>query len=210
MAGVIKICGLTNADDIAAAQACGADYFGFILYARSPRGISPTDLCALLDVVDVRAHAVGVFVNATPVHVQAVASAAGLAAVQLHGDEPEDAFRDFPLPIWRAVRLRAGGVEPAPAVWGAERYVVDADVPGQYGGTGVVADWTAAAALASTRPVMLSGGLSPDNVADAIRIVKPLGVDVSSGVEAERGRKDHDLISAFTDAARAAFAVACA
>jgi phosphoribosylanthranilate isomerase len=127
-----------------------------------------------------------------------------LYAVQIHGDETAGEFRGAGLTVWRAVRLGGGTYRPDPASWPAERYVVDAAVPGQYGGTGRPADWQAASALARRFPVMLAGGLTPRNVADAVRAVRPVGVDVASGVEIEPGRKDRRKVAAFIGAARQA------
>lgn len=108
----------------------------------------------------------------------------------------------MPLPVWRAVKRVAAAWAPVPAQWPAARYLVDAAVAGQYGGTGQVADWAAAAELARAHAVMLAGGLTPENVAEAVRAVQPLGVDVVSGVEREPGRKDHARMAAFIRAAR--------
>ncbi len=199
----IKICGLTNKSDAVAALEMGADYLGFILYSGSPRGISAEDLRGILDNLGGIRNGVGVFVNESPSVVAKVAADCALCAVQMHGDEPVGAFDDFPLPVWRAVTFRDGACCPDPSSWLAERYVVDAAVPGVYGGSGVTADWKAAAEMALRRPVMLAGGLTSENVAAAIRTVQPLGVDTASGVEAEPGRKDHSKMEAFIRAVRA-------
>ena len=193
----IKICGLTCLDDAKAALDAGADFLGFVTYPRSPRAISPQKLRSLLDQLGGAARSVAIFVNEPARHVREVARDCGLYAAQIHGDERAEDFADMPVPVWRAVRLRGGAREPQPDTWFAVRYVVDAVVPGQYGGTGVPADWAAAARFAGKYPTMLAGGLTPENVADAIRRVKPAGVDVSSGVETAPGRKDHARIAQF-------------
>lgn len=200
----VKICGLTNRDDAQHALDLGADYLGFVVYAKSPRGIDATALRRIVDNLKGPFRAVGVFVNASPAAVKRLARDCGLHAVQLHGDEPVAAFQDIPVPVWRAVRMEHGRPAPAPDDWPAARYVVDAHVPGRYGGTGVQADWRAAAALAAQRPVMLAGGLTPGNVAAAIAAVRPLGVDTASGVEREPGKKDPDKVAAFIRRARSA------
>lgn len=187
-----------------AALDLGADYLGFVLYAKSPRGISPTKLFGILDKVDGIRNAVGVFVNRPRAEVARIVSDCGLCAAQIHGDEAADEFQGLAWPVWRAVGLKAGNCRPDPADWPATRYVVDAAVTGLYGGTGKTADWAAAADLAARHPVMLAGGLTPDNVGDAIRTVRPVGVDVASGVEAEPGRKDLGKMRAFIQAARSA------
>jgi phosphoribosylanthranilate isomerase len=193
----IKICGMTNRDDIMDALELGADYVGFVLYDKSPRGISAREMRLILDSIDVPLKAVGVFVNESRRNVETVADDCGLHAVQLNGDEQAGDFVDLAVPVWRVVRLRGQECSPDPATFRAARYVVDAAVPGMYGGTGVTADWEAAEKLAAGRPVMLAGGLTPDNVAEAVRAVKPTGVDAASGVEAEPGRKDMDKVREF-------------
>jgi len=213
----VKICGMTNRDDVVAALDYGADYVGFVLYAESARGTSVPAMRGILDGISRPLRAVGVFVNEPRKAVEQTALDCGLHAVQVHGDEQAEDFVDFPVPLWRAVWI--GGTGPASLrpclletdsrgshdlhrAWPAERYVVEAAVPGMYGGTGVAADWSRAADLAAERRVMLAGGLTPDNVEQAIETVNPLGVDVASGVEAEPGRKDHDKMKTFIERAK--------
>jgi phosphoribosylanthranilate isomerase len=202
----IKICGLTNAEDALCALEAGADFLGFVLYAGSPRAISTADLARVLQRIGRPVRAVGVFVNTARAVVETVASDCGLCAAQIHGDEEAREFAGMPLPVWRAVAARQGRLRPEPAEWPAARYVVDAAPPGVYGGAGVKADWDAARTLARRVPVMLAGGLTPDNVAEAVRAVRPAGVDVSSGVERAPGRKDWDKVKSFIRAAREAAA----
>ncbi|MBL7114478.1 MAG: phosphoribosylanthranilate isomerase [Kiritimatiellae bacterium] len=198
----IKICGLTNVEDARAALALGADYLGFVMYAKSPRGISAERLRSIRDALPDETRCIAVFVNESRDVVLRVAEECRLYAVQIHGDEAVDAFRDMPLPVWRALAVSAQGVRPFPAEWPADRYVVDAPAPGRYGGSGEVADWDVAAKLAVDSPVMLAGGLTPENVVSALQAVKPLGVDVASGVEATPGVKDHVKMKAFFERCR--------
>lgn len=200
----IKICGLTSSEDALVARDAGADYLGFVLYARSPRAVSVEALAAIVKTLGTGVCAVGVFVNASPAFVRETAVRCGLAAVQVHGNELADGFRAMPVPVWRAVAVTETGCIPEPAAWPAARYVADAAAPGQYGGSGTLADWDRAAALAARFPLLLAGGLTPLNVAGAIRKVRPLGVDVSSGVEQAPGRKSHEAVRAFIAAARQA------
>lgn len=199
----VKICGLTNLDDARWALEEGADYLGFVLYSKSPRCVTARQLVAIADGLPETVRMVGVFVNEAPVLVKEIAEACGLAAVQLHGDEDVNDFSGLEVPVWRAIRWKAGEWSPEPTVWKPERFLVDAPSPA-YGGTGAKADWTAAAAFVAGHRAMLAGGLDPDSVGEAILRVKPLGVDVSSGVEMRPGRKDHKKVGAFIRAARSA------
>jgi phosphoribosylanthranilate isomerase len=200
----IKICGLTNRDDLCTAIEAGADYVGFVLYERSARGISVSRMQALLAGLAVPVRAVGVFVNMARAEVERVCRDTPLYAAQMHGDEDVSDFLGFPGRMWRAVALRGGQPVPEPAGWPADRYVLDAAVAGQYGGTGVKADWDWAASMAQCWPVMLAGGLTALNVEDAVRRVRPRGVDVASGVEMSPGRKDPVKVRAFVAAVRGA------
>jgi phosphoribosylanthranilate isomerase len=209
----IKICGLTRLDDCLAAVDAGADTLGFNFYPRSPRRLTPED-CALL-VADLARRAapvktVGIFVNQAPAEVAALLDRCGLDLAQLHGDErPESlaalrgrAFMALSDPDPSLDRLEAlARISP-----GRPAFLIDALVPGAYGGTGQTADWDRARAIAARYPILLAGGLTPDNVAAAIAAVQPWGVDVASGVESAPGQKDHAKIRAFVTAARAALA----
>lgn len=200
----IKICGLTSLGDARVALEAGADYLGFVLYERSPRAVPVDALASIVRGLGQGVRAVGVFVNASPAFVRETALRCGLSAVQIHGDESPEAFASMPVPVWRSLSVSAEGCKPEPAAWPAARYLADAAAPGAYGGTGTLADWDQAAVLAKRVPLMLAGGLTVANVAAAIRQVRPLGVDVSSGVEAEPGRKSHEAVRAFVAAARQA------
>ena len=192
----VKICGLTNLTDALTASENGADYLGFVLYPGSPRHIAPAALERLVGKLPPKCRTVGVFVNEQPGRVVDIARSCGLHAVQIHGDEAAQEFAGLPWTLWRAVRLAGGAWLPDPGQWPAARVVVDAAAPG-YGGSGETADWDRAAELARQRPVLLAGGLTPDNVAEAVRRVQPVGVDVASGVEARPGVKDPSLVKAF-------------
>ena len=197
----IKICGLTNLDDARWALEAGADYLGFVLYPKSPRAITVKELIRITDDLPETAKKVGVFVNEAPVLVKQVANACGLAAVQLHGDEEPLDFAGIGVPLWRAIRLQEGNWNPAPGAWAPERFVMDGFSPA-FGGAGIKVDWTAASQFASHHRAMLAGGLDPETVRDAIVRVRPIGVDVSSGVELAPGRKDFKRVAAFIQAVR--------
>lgn len=198
----IKICGLTNLDDALLALKLGADYLGFVLYSRSPRYIDAARLKSICDKLPATAKKVGVFVNSDKDFVIKTAVECRLHAVQFHGDENIDKMMPFPVNVWKAVRIESGCPElPADAPL-AERIVLDSSVDGLYGGTGRQIDLTTASQISSRYKIMLAGGLTPENVKDAITAVKPLGVDVSSGVETRPGIKDQAKVSAFIKAAR--------
>lgn len=219
---LVKICGLCTVDHALAAARAGADMLG-VVFAPSRRRITPDQAARIIaDLrsrgVGERVRMVGLFVNETPAVINATAARCGLDYVQLSGDERPEQAAGIDRPVIKSVRLSD---DPAERAWldlaGAQfasgssapassfRFapcplIVDAHVPGSYGGTGTLANWEAAAMLAQRVPFLLAGGLNPDNVAAALEQVRPRGVDVSSGVEAG-GVKDSALIEAFLQAA---------
>jgi len=200
----IKICGITNLDDARAAIDAGADYLGFVIYDESPRAVSPDTLRRIREKLDKNVKCVGVFVNKPSLAVAKIAADCALDFVQLCGEEHYDSFRLLPLPIWRVIRFQNRQALPAPAKWPAERYVLDSSQDGFYGGTGTAMDWTIAAQIAKEHKIMLAGGLTPTNIATAIRIVRPFGIDVSSGVEYRHGQKDHEKMRFFIEVVKKA------
>ena len=211
----IKICGVTSGNDARAAKEFGADALGLNFYEPSPRSILPdkTDLRPF----QVGVVRVGVFVNADAQVIEDFVRTHELMAVQLHGDEPPTFLREISdCFVIQARRLDDRGVaaiaEDLEACDTAGRLpdavLVDALTPGRYGGTGETVSW---AGLADHQrwlgdiPLILAGGLTPENVAEAIRIVRPYGVDVASGVESSPGVKDHEKMRSFIQAARSAF-----
>ena len=205
-AGRIKICGLTHEDDVRVAAAAGADFAGFVLAETSPRYVDLDRLRALAATVPPGSGKVGVFVNATVATVVSAIEAGSLDVVQLHGDDPPETARAIGVQrVWKAFRLGTSEDVAAATAYPAAALLVDAGSDRQRGGTGQLSNWELAADLAARRPVMLAGGLNPGNVAAAIQRVRPLGVDVGSGVECCPGRKDHRAVRAFIAAARTAF-----
>lgn len=205
----VKICGLRVAEHALAAVAAGADMLGFV-FAPSRRQVTPAEAAALVQAVRAAGAAqpvlcVGLFVNEQPARIIEIVARCGLDAAQLSGDEPCSILAALPadLPLLKAVRLGGAPEEQAWLDSAVPRVtlLVDARVPGSYGGTGVVADWVQAATLARQRAIMLAGGLAPDTVGAAMRQVQPWAVDVSSGVETQ-GAKDSAKIHAFVAAAR--------
>jgi phosphoribosylanthranilate isomerase len=202
----VKICGITNAEDAKAAVETGADALGFVFHAASPRGIAPDTARRIIAQLPPMVLAVGVFVNEEAKVVRDLMDLCGLALAQLHGDESVGYCESLGRPVLRAIRLRDRGSLLALAEYkgraGVRGFVIDAFSESSYGGTGRVVNWELAAEAARAAPVVLAGGLTPQNVGEAIRAVRPYGVDVSSGVEASPGKKDHDKVSRFVRAAR--------
>ena len=197
----IKICGITRIEDADACASLGVDMIGLNFVPGSPRCIDAARARAIGDAVRGRVEIVGVVADLDEARLLALASAASLDRLQLHGDEPPELVRRLAPRAFKA--LRVGDAED---VARAARYeglvLVDAKVPGALGGTGRVVDFGLVAPLARARDVLLAGGLGPANVGDAIRAVEPWGVDVASGVEIAPGRKDLDAVEAFVHAAR--------
>ena len=196
----LKICGLTNEGDAAHAAAAGATALGVVFAPSSPRCITPDRARDIVEGVPAGVPVVGVFVNAPLEEIVAVVAHTGIRIVQLHGDEPERYAAVLKMPL-----LRAAGVDAALDAWPTATLLLDAVSGAERGGTGRRVDWERAAAIARQRKTVLAGGLTADNVAEAIATVRPFGVDVSSGVEASPGRKDRDKVSRFLEAARKAF-----
>ena len=193
----IKICGLTRAQDVRAAVDHGADAIGFVFYAPSPRAVSIAQAAALVALLPPFDASVGLFVNATADEVNCVLERVPLQLLQFHGDEVEADCARFGRPWIKAARMRAGVdlVEFASLHPGASGILVDAFVEG-YGGGGKTFDWSLIP-QGFGRPLVLSGGLDADNVVDAVRRIRPWAVDVSSGVESDKGIKDTAKIAAF-------------
>ncbi|HJV93449.1 MAG TPA: phosphoribosylanthranilate isomerase [Azonexus sp.] len=200
----IKICGLTREADVDAAVAAGADAIGFVFYPPSPRYLTPQRAAELAQRIPPFVDVVGLFVNESPETVLAACAAVPLNVLQFHGDEDAAYCRQFARPYLRAARVRPGFdlVEFARSFPDARGVLLDAFVEG-YGGGGHVFDWTL---IPPGLPsyLVLSGGLNADNVGAAIKQVRPLAVDVSSGVEMGKGIKDHQKIAAFVAAVRKA------
>jgi phosphoribosylanthranilate isomerase len=208
----VKICGVTTIEDAVAAAALGADAIGLNFHEPSPRAVSLSAVEGILRAVPPFLEVVGVFVNQPLRQVfQTLNSFGRIRTVQWYGDKPElcDAFpfQYIPtFPVRDAASLRTitsyldlcRGMNKLPAA-----IAVDAHAPGQYGGTGRPIPWELLAAFQPGVPLILAGGLTPDNVAEAVRIVRPYAVDVASGVESSAGRKDADKMRRFIDNARA-------
>lgn len=207
---VVKICGLTTLEDALAALEAGADMLGFNFYPQSPRFITPEACARIVRSLpkDVRPRTlVGVFVNASADQIAATLETCGLHLAQLSGNEPPETLRALGDRAFKALRpTNRAALEQAllqyPACPLPPAYLLDACVKDRYGGTGAMADWSLARVVARWAPILLAGGLKPENVAAAVQQVRPWGVDVASGVESAPGRKDPQKMLAFVQAAR--------
>jgi phosphoribosylanthranilate isomerase len=199
----IKICGIKTIDDALAAMDAGADLIGFNFYPKSPRYIDVGQCRDIMSVMRKYGHItfVGVFVNAPVAEIRATIETAALTLAQLHGDETSELMQSLNGKAFKAFRgvpqsINGFARNDAPAL------LVDASVKGSYGGTGQTTDWAAAAELAMQYPLLLAGGLTPENVAEAVQRVCPWGVDVASGVESAPGKKDLAKMKAFVQAVK--------
>ena len=200
----IKVCGITRVSDALHAVEQGATALGFVLWPKSPRAVSVDRAAEIVAELPSHVMAVGVFVNEPIDSIRSAVDHARLTAVQLHGDEPPAYADALDWPVFRAVSVEE--IDSAAEAWSAETaLLVDNIDPVRRGGTGGAIDWTRASGVARTRRIVLAGGLTPENVASAIRAVHPFGVDVSSGVEAAPGVKDLDKVTQFISNARLAF-----
>jgi phosphoribosylanthranilate isomerase len=210
----IKICGIKTLAGALSAIEAGADLLGFNFYPRSVRYLTPGACGGIGRVLEKdfpHITRVGVFVNAAPAEILSILEQGRLHLAQLHGDETPAWLDELGVWAFKAVRLpahsEAGGQEAA-LLFAQRRQgqspsiLVDASVPGAYGGTGAVTNWRAASELAKQVPLLLAGGLTPENVAAAVRQVRPWGVDTASGVETNPGEKDARKMKAFVQAAR--------
>ncbi|MBH0190331.1 MAG: phosphoribosylanthranilate isomerase [Nitrospira sp.] len=202
----VKICGITTRDDAQVAVAAGADALGFVMYRKSPRWVEPSVARAIIADLPPFVLPVGVFVNEDAAAVRRLMDECGFALAQLHGDESAAYCQQLGRPVLKALRVKDRGSFLALAEFqgraGVRGVLIDAFSEGAYGGTGHTVDWTLAAEAARSVPILLAGGLTPSNVAEAVRLVQPYGVDVSSGVEKSPGKKDPEKVRAFIEAAR--------
>ena len=206
----VKFCGLTSLADSLAAVEAGADLLGFNFYPPSPRYITPGNCARIileLRSLGMQVATVGVFVNAPVDELLKIMESCRLDLAQLSGDESPEAVTAAGPTAFKALRpgntaalqesLSRYSPRPAPPAW-----LIDAHHPGKFGGTGQVAEWNLARGLARKAPILLAGGLNPENVAQAVRQVQPWGVDVASGIERSPGVKDDAKMRAFVDAVR--------
>jgi phosphoribosylanthranilate isomerase len=200
----VKICGITRLEDALAAAELGADALGFNLWPGSRRWVRPEAAREMVSRLPPFVTPVGVFVNQAPDEVRRLAAAAGVAVLQLHGDEPPGECLGLGLPVIKSFRVAGPeDLEPIAGYAAAAAVLLDSRSEG-FGGSGRAFDWGLARRVASGKPLVLAGGLTPDNVAEAVRAVRPWAVDVASGVEASPGVKDRERMARFIRAAKEA------
>jgi len=218
----IKVCGVTSPEDAVLAVEAGADAVGINFFRGSPRFVPPSLAPPIVEALGKRATAVAVFVNEGPETIAAVCGDLEIGVVQMSGHEPADSLARVRYPVIKAVHLEPGAGLESFRDYPCAAFLLDAAVPGKYGGTGHSLDWEALGRMIGGplirggdgglagpgRPWMLAGGLTPGNVAEAIRSARPFGVDVASGVEARPGKKDPGKMKEFVDRAREGFGIA--
>ncbi len=211
----VKICGMTNVDDALMAVEAGADAVGFVFYEKSPRNVSVETVREIVEKLPQNVEKVGVFVNQHEDMICAVVDRAGITAVQMHGDDEDPHVADLvvkrlpKVKVLAAVSMHRASPAGWAMLWNADSldaFLVDSGTSSRPGGTGRSFDWAASASVLDEikrlGKIVAAGGLTPGNVTDAIKMLKPWGVDVVSGVEAEPGKKDPDKVRAFVRAVR--------
>ena len=199
----VKICGITNSEDARAAVECGADALGFVFFRESPRFVTPEDASSIIRSLPAFVVSVGVFVNERRQDIESILSYTGVDVVQLHGDETPDMCM-LSRRVVKAFRVKSlDSLAPIERFRGlVSAFLLDTYTPDTLGGTGRIFNWDVALEAKQFGRVILAGGLTPDNVAAAVDHVRPYAVDVSSGVELRKGKKDHDRMKRFIERAK--------
>jgi phosphoribosylanthranilate isomerase len=191
----IKICGITNIEDALAAVSAGADALGFVFHPASPRYVTPGHAREIIGSLPPALCTVGVFVNLSAPEVLQIAELCGLDFIQLHGSETRQYCRSFPHErLIKALSFRSEDEFAIMADYPVRAFLVDAHDPVRFGGTGKTCDWNLARKAAARHPLILAGGLNEGNIFSALEAVHPMAVDVSSGIEASPGKKDHEKL----------------
>ena len=199
----IKICGITNSADAETVVEAGADALGFMFFKDSPRFLTKETAKAIIRELPPFISKVGVFVNASRDEILRIIEATGIDTLQFHGDEAPEACGGFGLKTIKAFRVQGKDMLQIMPRYDVDAWLLDSFVAGERGGTGHTFDWDLAVDAKSLgTPIILAGGLNPANIASAVARVDPYGVDVCSGVEASRGKKDPKLVAAFMQLAR--------
>lgn len=193
----VKICGITNLEDALIAVDAGADAIGFVFAEQSPRSVSPQKAAAIIAKLPPLVQTVGLFVDDDLERINWLADFCGLDIIQLHGDEDPDFCTEIRRRIIKVFRVKDAASLANLASYQVAGYLLDAWSAEAHGGTGKTFDWDLAREAAASRPIIIAGGLTPVNVLDAVDIVRPYGVDVSSGVELSPGKKDPEKVRNF-------------
>ena len=200
---IVKICGITNRDDACVAVEAGADMLGFIFYPPSPRYVTPEQARAIVKTLPPELVTVGVFVNETAAAVSRVVTESGTQMAQLHGEESPEVCDALPCRVIKAFRFTAQVRPEMMCDYTVDAFLIEGFHANVYGGAGARADWHQVSALQTYGRMILAGGLTPENVQEAIRIAHPYGVDVGSGVEVAPGKKDWQKVRDFVHRAKA-------
>ncbi len=201
----VKICGITNQEDALAAAQCGSAALGFIFYPPSPRYIKPEDAKIIIGSLPDKLVKIGVFVNEKPQEIKRVMEYCALDMIQLHGDESPEYCRQFPAAvIIKAIELKNNDDVIRTLDYDVAAILVDNRHAGLYGGTGKKSNWDLACRIKDKKPLILSGGLNADNIAEALKSVAPAALDINSGVEKSPGIKDHKKLAQIFDIIRTA------
>ncbi len=200
----VKICGITNLEDAWLAAEAGADALGFIFVEGTPRYVTPAEAAAIIRQLPPLITPVGVFWDHPAGHVKAVAEAAGLLALQFHGNEPPEALVDYRLPVIKTIKVGSAADLADLDAYRVSAFLLDSPARWSHGEARQPIQWELAREAGTKGRVILSAGLTPDTVATAIRIARPYGVDVNSGVEARPGKKDPDKVRWFVARAKEA------
>jgi phosphoribosylanthranilate isomerase len=201
----VKICGITNIDDAMAAVEFGANALGFVFFQGSPRYISPDAAAGIIRKLPSFAMTIGVFVDEKPSQIEKTIASTGIDVIQFHGNETPD-MCNFSRRIIKAIRVKSlESLDPLIHFKDkVSEFLLDTFTPDILGGTGQIFNWDIAVEAKKFGRIILAGGLTPDNIAGAVRRVRPYGVDVSSGVEKEKGKKDHYKMKLFIEKAKGA------
>ncbi|MCF8720495.1 phosphoribosylanthranilate isomerase [Nitrospina gracilis] len=198
----VKVCGMTSLEDARHAVECGADAVGFIFYKKSPRAVTVKQAKAITDKLPPFVQRVGVFVNETAEVIERTVKACGLDVVQLHGDETPAFCKRIAGKVVKAVRVKDAASVKDLSRYAVSAFLLDAYKEGEWGGTGERFNWNLVKQARKHGPVILAGGLDPENVAEGIRVCRPYGVDVCSGVESKPGKKNKKKVREFIEAVR--------
>ena len=198
----VKICGITNENDALSAAGLGADALGFIFYKGSKRYIDPKEAGRIISSLPPFVSAVGVFVNQSIEEIKEYARLSGIDTVQLHGDETPVFCEEVPYKMIKAVRVKDAVNIAEVELYPVRAILFDKHSDEMYGGTGSRFDWGVLKGLEISKKIILSGGLTPENVSQAVRLVRPYGVDVSTGVEDAPGKKNHEKMRKFIEAVK--------